>query len=123
MEPSDLGWLDVNLQLMEVCGLGDIPVQLTFLISCQHSLSPTARHRVTTPPASAGVPSCPHHGRGLQTDLPMGLLRSVRTGSMPLEIQMLIWDLVPQTPLSPKWLCLCLISRPAALPGLCRGGE
>lgn len=72
MEPGDLRWLDVNLQLMEVCGLGDVPVQLT--ISCQHSLSPMARHPAATLPASAGVPSCPHHGRGLETDLPMGLL-------------------------------------------------
>lgn len=39
MEPSDLEWLDMNLQLMEVCGLGDVPVQLTFLVSCWLSLA------------------------------------------------------------------------------------
>lgn len=57
-ELSELGRLDVNLQLMGVCGLGGVPVQLTFLVSCQHSLSPTVRHPVAaTPPPLPASPA------------------------------------------------------------------
>lgn len=83
-ELSELGRLDVNLQLMGVCGLGGVPVQLTFLVSCQHSLSPTVRHPVAaTPPASAGVPGCPHRGRGLQTTCRRGFSHPSGLGARP----------------------------------------
>lgn len=35
-----MGWQDRNLLLMEVCGLGHVPAQLTLLVSCLHSVSP-----------------------------------------------------------------------------------
>lgn len=86
----------MNLQLMEVCGPGDAPVQLTFLVSRQQSLLPTVWHPVATPPAPAAVPSCPRHGRGMWTDRGASLMHQ------GLEIQGSFGVWIPQSVLSPE---------------------